>query len=246
MIEIEPTMFERVITIGSLPKGGKALCDPLQLNFLEKHLHIGQMDIGEVIGVYAIFRKKTFTNYEPIGSIQVSALSLVKMLRNSFKTEKTVVFKVDEENIYIIGESEEYRELRPSMELNNITDERLKKTLYGYIPSKVDIKNVFKLDASMLEVKGEEVTFDYGKNTLNLVVETEVSTYKKKYKLESVKDITGHVTVFNDYLDRITSALSGSVYLIFTGDEEEEGPVVIAQKTDLFDVSYFLMPKATI
>jgi len=244
-IKVEPAKLLNYLTMLSLPKGGKCVFDPLLLNFTNNGLVVMQTDTARVMGIVGMIGKKGFEEYEAINEKLISPVNIIKILKNSFKTDRVIELLFDEENINLIGKSEIYREKMVNVEVNKLETNSIIATQYGAIPAKLKVDKCFKFDASYLNVNAEEIRFEYSKN-LKLIIETEVSRYEKTLTTaEGFENGSGSIAIFGEYIDNVVKALSGTIYLIFTKPKEGDAPtpIVISQKRDIYSINYIIAPK---
>jgi len=236
-MKVEPVKFERLLNMLLLPKAGNPFINPAIVDFTEEGLKVRITDTGIVVGVIADFKKEYFREYEAIGKVRLTN-SMLTTLKNAFKVDE--VIDVDfGETVRFKGKIEEYTEQASKSECEQIEEGKLKFIGGTAFLASSPPEKVYYLDATMLKgFSNEEVYFNYGEN-LEAIVKTEISKYRKTLAFEKQKgEGTGRTIIHIDYLDRVMSNLDGPVWLMFT-----KGPIVIAQKTKEFNISYIIAPK---
>ena len=240
-LSLEPSKFEKLLKIVSLPKTSKALLEPVEFEFDDKGLWVRQYDSASIVAVLANFKPAYFQEYNIMPVFQVSPSSLLPDLRKVLKLEKVVKILLDEDKIVFRGEYEEYSDLRPNIAVNKIEADKVVEKHFGFCSAKLNPHKIYRLDISQLELmKAEEISFEYGK-TLVAMISTETKSYKRRliHEANPAGDGEGRVTLYYDLVQRVVRNMSGMVYIAFT----EQGPVLFSQKTDAFTVTYVLLPK---
>jgi DNA polymerase III sliding clamp (beta) subunit (PCNA family) len=195
-----------------------------------------------VTGVIGKFKKSYFENYDnSLGTIQIPLSDLIEVMSKIFKTDKTIDISLVNNRLILQGELEVFGTDVPNIELPMIPTDKIKETQYGFMSKKHEIKAIYKMDISLLNVEVlnvDTVTFKYGKG-LDAILQTETSSYKRRILAEEVNaEETGEITFFLDYLKRITRNVKGVIYLLFTNE-----PIIISQITDNYAISYLVAPK---
>jgi hypothetical protein len=201
-----------------------------------------QVDPSCIIAVISKIRKPYFTEYQATEEGEVKMPStLYNIVKEYFKEIDMIEFTAGDGKLSLHARNESYEGSLLNIELPK-AEINVEERDYGLIPilSKSNITAIYGIDSEEWSLKADEIKISYG-DTLKLTITVEEGgTYTRSVKILDKKGVTGSGTVRLDgkIFKNIVDLFSGPLYLIVT-----DGPIILAQKTPEYAVSYIVAPK---
>ena len=212
-IRIEPNllsqMLKQILMYESSPLLDQVVVEAHENGLVAKDISLG------AIGLYNIYTKKFFLEYEGNDELVVITPSMVKAL-GWFKDEQ-ITLETGGDKIVLIGSSDIYQEdLREANEV--VIPFELSDTEAGLIPAKHSKKLQLLVDANELKLpSSEEYKIKYD-GKLKIFVKTDAGEYTKTIPVK--KEISTEnleILIDGKFFKHITANLDGEVWL--TADE---------------------------
>jgi hypothetical protein len=200
-----------------------------------------QIDPSMTIAVVARFNKSFFTEYQGVGEGELKIPSTIyDVVKKFFKETESVDFTAKGGKLTLKGRDEVYEGDLLQVELPTFEGE-VRETDYALMPElNAGIKGVYGIDSEEWSVKADEIRIHYGDKLRISVSLEEGGTYSRYPKVLTKADVQGEGSVLLDgkIFKTIIDLFSGPLYLIVT-----DGPVVLAQKTSEYSITYVIAPK---
>ncbi|HDN17491.1 MAG TPA: hypothetical protein ENF41_00350 [Candidatus Bathyarchaeota archaeon] len=237
-MRVDPVNLEKILKLTMLPKAKKGFIEPVSLNFTDDGVKVNCTDPARVMAVIGNFKKSMFTEYKAVGEVKFTN-TVYAMLKQLFKQDSEITFKVLEDRIVLEGSRDYYDEYLTTEEVNTFPESSLKFVDGIPIPASTEVKAVYVIPVKNLAFKGfDRVELNYG-SELKAVLRTETSTMRRKIEIVSSinAENSGSVLLPTDILNRVVQVLDGNVRVTFT-----EGPITISKITENYSIHYIIAP----